>query len=611
MTRPAPIRSAARELAARLRRARPGRAGVRGTAGTAAVGLLSLAIACEGGPGAGEGPEPVTVSPRSAPAAGRMLPPRRALVQREEPVIFDHVGPDSFRDVAVDAQGAVYAVGATFATPSRIEARRVPRFDPADGRVGESRPHRVPDPYGGGGAPEQANVLIVKLDPRGDLEWSVVLGGPGHDRAYAIELDAEGALYVAGRAGPGFPTTEGVVQPEFGGDRSPGLYGEQDAFVAKLSPDGEQILWSTYIGSDGGGFVRDLALDSEGFVHLAGTIAPPEDPTRFPAAVRAAFERGFRSRPAGWTSGPTPSADNFVIKLAPDARSVAYATFLGGEDTEHATPSIRIASHDEAVVSLYTLSSPDPDTMPVTRDLRTHDGSGRQIDVYVARLARDGSRVLFGTLIGGDENEAGDTHNLAIAGGDRIVLGLCARSTKALPELPPTCHPYDPTHNGNDPDPDPGYVTGRLDLGSNYPGDAFVFELDAQGALVCGTYFGGREGESIEGVAIDDDGAILVTGGTQSADFPTTPDAVRRRHDTLEGFLVHFDPDLGGVRYSTLLGPGPGVHFALAVDQADGLVAVVGSTGDALIDENPSAWIATFVLEPPAPPPAKAPGGRR
>ena len=35
------------------------------------------------------------------------------------------------------------------------------------------------------------------------LLWSTLLGGPNYDRAYAVEVDDRGYVYVAGRAGPG------------------------------------------------------------------------------------------------------------------------------------------------------------------------------------------------------------------------------------------------------------------------------------------------------------------------------------------------------------------------------------------------------------------------
>jgi uncharacterized membrane protein YphA (DoxX/SURF4 family) len=60
----------------------------------------------------------------------------------------------------------------------------------------------------------------MKFAPNGALLYSTFLGGPNYDRAYAIELDASGNIYIAGRAGAGFPASPGSVQPKFAGDVS-------------------------------------------------------------------------------------------------------------------------------------------------------------------------------------------------------------------------------------------------------------------------------------------------------------------------------------------------------------------------------------------------------
>src|SRR6185369_14505850 len=126
----------------------------------------------------------------------------------------------------------------------------------------------------------------AKFTAGGLLVWATYLGGPNYDRAYAIEVDDTG-VYLAGRAGAGFPTTAGVLQPSFAGDVAPNtLYGAQDGFIAKLSLDGGSLLWSTYIGSDGKDFCRDLAIDSVGNCYVA--MSDVNRPT--PHATSGAFQ---------------------------------------------------------------------------------------------------------------------------------------------------------------------------------------------------------------------------------------------------------------------------------------------------------------------------------
>lgn len=105
-------------------------------------------------------------------------------------------------------------------------------------------------------------------------------------RAYGVEVDAKGNVYVAGRAGPGFPVTAGAFQTEYGGSRYNEFYGSQNGFVAKLSPDGGRLIWASYVGV--GELCRDLdadgdiylPLDTEGNAYVAMGTASPDFPSR-------------------------------------------------------------------------------------------------------------------------------------------------------------------------------------------------------------------------------------------------------------------------------------------------------------------------------------------
>jgi hypothetical protein len=55
-------------------------------------------------------------------------------------------------------------------------------------------------------------------------------------------------------------------------------------------------------------------------------------------------------------------------------------------------------------------------------------------------------------------------------------------------------------------------------------GDGFVAKLALAGeslTLVYSTYLGGSEDEEVEAIAVDQQGAAYVTGGTESANFPS------------------------------------------------------------------------------------------
>lgn len=93
-------------------------------------------------------------------------------------------------------------------------------------------------------------------------------------------MDAQGYVYVAGRAGRGFPTSAAAFQPTFQGYNGGGYGGYQNAFVAKLSPDGWTLIWASYVGV--AQLCRDIAIDERGDIYLPlgypnqGALPPTE-----------------------------------------------------------------------------------------------------------------------------------------------------------------------------------------------------------------------------------------------------------------------------------------------------------------------------------------------
>jgi hypothetical protein len=88
------------------------------------------------------------------------------------------------------------------------------------------------------------------------------MGGSGVDVGNAIALDASGAVYAAGYTySTDFPVTAGIQTANGGGC---------DAFLVKISPAGDALLYATYLGGNGSDTASGVALDASGNVYLAG-----------------------------------------------------------------------------------------------------------------------------------------------------------------------------------------------------------------------------------------------------------------------------------------------------------------------------------------------------
>ena len=382
------------------------------------------------------------------------------------------------RDVAVDATGNVYATGGISLG--------------GYGTVGAAT-----ETYQGG----TADAFVAKFSPSGALEFFTYLGGPNHDRAYAIEVDA-GGVTIGGRAGDGFPTTSGAFQTAFAGGGG-GVYGTQDGFVARLSLDGSSWQWVTYLGDAGGEFLRDIDVDPGGNVWAA--LLEVEGPIPLLDAAPGGFQSGYGGG----------ARDAALVKLSSDGASLLYGTYVGGSAAEVGAASVRTTSDG----GVYYVVSTESDDAPATAGAFATTRSGRS-DVLLLRLDAAGA-LVWGSYYGGFGDEGGETHNLAVAADDTAIVGMFTNST----DLPGA---------GVAPDSENG----------------FLVRFSADGSTLAGArYVGGGAFDEIEGVAATAD-RVVATGGTRSPAFPTSSHSdLPATGQGLDGFVAVYSLDLSRELY--------------------------------------------------------------
>ena len=418
------------------------------------------------------------------------------------PVVFStYLGGsrgDGARDVAIDRQGYVYVTGGTESkdfpvTPGAYQTK----FNPG-----------VPESY----SVRPSDVFVTKLSPNGAIVWSTLIGGPNHDRAYAIAVDAEDYVYVAGRAGRGFPVTAGALQTSFMGGQEADFYGGQDGFVCKLKPDGTALVFCSYFGTSDPSIVRDLAVDRHGDIYIASAYSSGA----FPAFIA----RAFNNRPHG-------GRDGVVAKLTSDGSRVLWATYLGGSGQESNQNSIRLDAAENPY-ALMTTASTDAETTPGAYQRAL----GGDEDLYVVRLTPDTGALVWATYLGGPQNESTETHELAVDAQGNVYI--CA----------PTSSPSFPTTPG----------AFQRQFGGAH--DIFVAKLSADGSrLLASTFIGGDRGDRAEGVAVDAFGNVHFTGVTGSTNFPLTDGAIQsRRRGERDAVAVVLAADFSRLLFSTLVG---------------------------------------------------------
>ncbi|MBN2206180.1 MAG: SBBP repeat-containing protein, partial [Candidatus Aminicenantes bacterium] len=340
--------------------------------------------------------------------------------------------------MCVDAGGSAFVCGIT--TTSRFPIKNA--FQPA---------------FGGG----FSDGFILKLARSGrSLVYSSFIGGNGFEEIRAVAVDADGAAYVLGvTMSRDFPVKQPFQKAFKGG---------QDAFVAKVSPDGRSLAYATFLGGSAYDYAGGIAVDAAGEAHVAGYTYSKNFPVKKPV----------QSRLGG-------SDDIFVTKLSQDGRSLRYSTYLGGTRSDR-NGVLALVSDGSAVVIGATSGN-----FPVKNAFqKTRKGSS---DGVVAKLSPTGS-LAFSTFLGG---KGLDTLWGVAAGKDgTIYLAGCSES----PDFPRK-NPYQPKLNGKS--------------------DAVLTALSGDGqSLVFSTFWGGRYHDYGRAVAVGPDGAVFIGGETNSDDFP-------------------------------------------------------------------------------------------
>jgi hypothetical protein len=440
---------------------------------------------------------------------------------------------------------------------------------------------------------------VGEYDPRRPLTidpvlvFSTYLGDGGDDIGCGIVLDAAGNLYLTG-------WTDSVDFPTTAGAYGTAPRGNTDAFVAKLSPEGDRLIYSTFIGGAEEEFeVVGISLDSGANVLITGSTKSTDYPTtagafqethaggevdafvtkldasgsslvystllggdgleggQFIALDDAANayltgftgSRNFPTTPGAFQELYAGGAEAFVAKLSPDGSTLVFSTYLGGSGDEMPTPGLAV----DPTGSTYVIGTTSSADFPVTHVAFQTALAGNR-DAFVTKLDPSGATLSYSTFLGGSGEEEGRSVALD-SSGQAYVVGITMST-----DFPTTAGAFQTTAVGL--------------------GDIFVAKLSGDGtSVVYSSYLGGSSLDLSRGFAVDALGNLFVTGATFSADFPTTGDAIQRSYSGGEdAFVSKVSPDASALAFSTYLG-GDGNDRArnMALDPL-GNIYVIGFT---------------------------------
>jgi hypothetical protein len=364
--------------------------------------------------------------------------------------------------------------------------------------------------YNGG----NRDAYVAKLTSSGELLWATYLGGAGGDRAWGIGTDEEGNVFVTGETtSTNFPTR---------GTTSGGIFqgGRKDGFVTKLSPSGE-LIWSRFLGGNGGDAGFGLSVDASGNVTITG------ETTSSDLATAAVFD-----------STHNGGYDAFIARLT-KAGDVSWASYLGGSSADWAYKNA-VDSGGNIILTGYTSST----NLPTPGGFDTCYGGG-SYDAFVAKVTPSG-QLAWASYLGGSDYDgawgvAVDSANDAFIAGRTYSVDL------------PAANGHDTTLNGGP--------------------DAFVAKVHSEGRLEWTSYLGGSGDDMGYGMAVDTADNAWISGRTSSADFPVLDSFGDEYGGGVDAFLAAFTPS-GEQAWSNYLGS---ADDEIAIDVS------TGPAGDVLI----------------------------
>ena len=271
-----------------------------------------------------------------------------------------------------------------------------------------------------------SDIFVFKLNSNGsNLTYSTFIGGSESDMGSAIALDSENNTYITGnKQSSDFPTTFSCYDDSHNENI--------DVFVLKLSSNGSNLTYSTFIGGGDRDYGCDIVLDSEKNAYITGYTYSSDFPT-----TSGCYDNSYNGG----------DEDVIVLKLNSDGSELLYSTFVGGSKYDHGF-SIALDSKNNT----YITGSTDSSDFLTTYGCYNDSGNG----VFVFKLNSDGTDILYSTYVG----EWGTGEGIALDSDNNAYVTGYTKSS----DFPTTVGCYNDSYNGGTYD----VFVFKIDI-KNYP----------------------------------------------------------------------------------------------------------------------------------------------
>ncbi|MGB7713039.1 MAG: SBBP repeat-containing protein [Microcoleus sp.] len=292
--------------------------------------------------------------------------------------------------IAVDNNGNAYVTGITYSTnlPVTIKA--------------------VQNTIGGG----EYDAFVSKFDADGVRSYATYLGGSGGEKGGDIAVDSSGNAYVVGTTNSSnFPTVKPIEELLAGVGND--FFSSSNAFVSKLSPSGNSLIYSTFLGGSGDDNGHRITVDSANNVYVTGDTTSTNFPTK--NAIQSVSGGG---------------KDAFVTSINSSGSASIDSTYLGGSGDD-AGNGIAVNSSGEVYVAGGTNST----NFPTANPLQAANGGGDN-DAFITKIIPGGPQVKIIESGGGTnlaESGTTDTYTVVLTNQPTANVAIAFTDTQIQP----------------------------------------------------------------------------------------------------------------------------------------------------------------------------------
>jgi len=306
----------------------------------------------------------------------------------------------------------------------------------------------------------------------------------------------------------------------------------------------DPVVVSSLVGGSNNDWSSDVVVGDDGVIYVASSSSSLD------------FLGGTAGRTIGVTGGPY---DVVITAIEPDGRSLSWITYIGGTGPDYVT-SMRFDINGNFIVCGDTGSSDFPTT--TNGYDRTLDGDD---DTFVLLLSSTGDSLISSTLMGGGSSER--SSGLAVDEDGSIIIAGSTNSTD--------------------------YPTSAVSSQSDYSGgfwDGYCSIFSSDLSTLLGSTYLGAEGEDLTNdVGVGENGDVVLTGSTNSLDFPTSDGSNQTENNGLvDSYVCILSEDLQSMISSTLLG-GSRSDYSEALVVLNDSILIAGRTRSADFPVTPGA----------------------